>query len=134
MRCSQIPVCVLNVSSLFSNTAVLGESTRIENRLSLIDQSNPCKCTGRGKKEKGCGGVGGWVEMGGHIKVSPSTNNKYQTARGGVKRRGDFGAHAPGEIQVDETREWKERMLEVRVGRKAGRVERMVPSIPLLIG
>lgn len=107
---SQIPVCALNVFSLFSNAAVHRESTCIENRLSLIDQSNLCNTWGKkgegeeGKKE--------------HIKVSPSTNNKYQTTGENVKRQGDFWcACVSAEIKVDGTRD--EGKGRWRVWRKA---------------
>lgn len=97
MRRSQISVCALNVFSLFSTMAVLRESTCIENRLSLIDQSNPCNAWGK-KKEKERRGKKE------HIKVSPSANNKYQTTGENVKRRGDFWcACASAEIKVDKT-------------------------------
>lgn len=48
----QILVCVLNVFSLFSNTPVLRESTCIEKRLSLIDQSNLRECMGKEEGEE----------------------------------------------------------------------------------
>lgn len=112
---SQIPVCVLNVFSLFSNTAVLGESTCIENRLSLIDQSNLCNTWE--KKEKGEEGKKKSTSKCLQVRTT-NIKRRERTLRGEVIFR--CLCTSAEEIKVDKTRDGRKESWREECGRKQG--------------